>query len=354
MPVFLMKLFPPFSSSCSSPQVSGPQICSSLQPRFSSRLIINAPSSAMGDGSKRRRVTAPASSSRATDNADICSRYEKLLALRETGPEAKLGQFRRLAAAESAALSARCDAQARVIAVQEETIAGMRERLRGAEDGLGASERARAESERARAESERAGGRAERAAAAEREAERDAGRRALEEKAEEGRAEAEAASAASAAAAAGAASAAAAAGAGVAAAAAEAAAASDVERRSFQMLQIFSGAAAGGVEVSEDGIECHKFTVSSPALDQFVVFTLSSTGEEGYITYEPIEVQLRDRGSDIVFTDALDFEAKYASAVLQEILKHVLRLSGAQGESASIAESARKSTRKTPRRAATA
>lgn len=282
----------------------------------------------MGDGSKRRRVTAIGTASRSADYADLSVRYEKLLAVRETEPEAELAKFQRLSAAECAELSARCDAQAKAIAEMGATIAEMREKLQHAEEGLGVSERAREEWERA--------------TEVEREVEREAGRKALDN-AEQGRKEAEAACAASAAAEV---------EAGVAAAAA--AAASDVERRSFQMLQIFSGAATGGVEMSEDGIECHKYTVISPSLDQFVVFTLSSTGKEGYITYEPIEVQLRDRGSDIVFTDALDFEAKYASAVLQEILNHVLRPSGAQGESAGITESARKSTRKTPRRAATA
>lgn len=95
-----------------------------------------------------------------------------------------------------------------------------------------------------------------------------------------------------------------------------------------EMLRILSGIASESTSMPAAG--CFEWTVRNPAGDRWVRFTLSHSSKESsdpddVIAYEPIEVQLPgSKPRNLVFMDGLDLDAKHASALLREILSHVL------------------------------
>lgn len=97
-----------------------------------------------------------------------------------------------------------------------------------------------------------------------------------------------------------------------------------------RMLRILSGIVPEKMSVDADGVPCFEYSVRNPTGDKSVRFTLSRLKEEssdidGVLSYEPIEVKLPGMNAvNPIFMDGLDFDAKHASALLRDILSHVL------------------------------
>lgn len=113
------------------------------------------------------------------------------------------------------------------------------------------------------------------------------------------------------------------------------------------MIRIFSGIVPESRTRDAAGNAAFEYSVRNPAGDRWVRFTLSRSSEkssdpDGVIAYEPLEVQLPGaKPGNLIFMDGLDLDAKHASALLREILSHVLELGNGQAI-ASVKKSGRR------------
>jgi hypothetical protein len=262
----------------------------------------------MAAGDKRKRVTTVDTKlSHADDDAqvgpndaDVAVRYSKLVDIRETQPERLLQEFMRESNDELVELKAQCEAQSNTIAL-------LTEKLRLASEKPPAEDDAGGESPRT-SNSACTG--------------KD-GAEASDEAAHE---EAEPSP--------------------VVAPSARDRVGDPTPEDTIRMLRIMSGVVPCGTRKDSDGNICHEFRVSNPSGERFVRFSLSLLNEEssdpdGVISYDPLEVCLPGTDSDFDFEDGLDLDAQHASALLREILIHVLERKTSQAMA-----SAKKSSRK--------
>jgi hypothetical protein len=296
----------------------------------------------MAAGDKRKRVTAVGANAPAEapqEGSDLAARYAKLVDLRESQPERALQDYMRGARDEVDKLKGKCDAR-------EATIALLEEKLRRLGAGEAASSPSAALEVVAAGKGKEIGGEGGNKR-------RMAGKR--------GGAVVAGANKAAVPAPVPAPGAANAPGRGAAADANASAvasvqptpghAASSIDATTLKLLQILSGAVPNGVTTDDDGLACHEFTVSNPAGDRHVKFSLAFTDDEtedpnGGITYEPLDVHLPGAPADLVLRDGLDFDARHAPALLREILAHVQTEKNTKRAMSSAKKSTRKSAAK--------